>query len=362
MKSNPPKKESRVDTFIANNWEFLIDPNLFSDLNKKISESKVKIPRSFWQKKINSGFIKLGQKKIKSGSRIDESQKKLISIDWKNILKDIEICYLEKIIPYPGNLNVIYEDNNFLVINKSAPISTHPAYPITDSNVRDASLVDQIMFRQENKKNLLNQRVGVVHRLDKKTTGLILWAKNREYERYLKNLFKKRLIEKEYLALVEGEPKNDNFEIRGWMGKWKKNPLKRFFMPLSEKNPGREIINPKESLSKVKLLLKGSPIDFQKAKSNPYQDFYLTWLNLVPELFDSQKKYSLLKIKILTGRTHQIRVHLASLKIPIVGDELYGIKPKTNYSSAQALHSYKISFRDKNKKAVKIINSTPIFT
>ncbi len=214
-------------------------------------------------------------------------------------------------------------------------------------------MIDQIHYHYpEIIKNFhrKSERDGIVHRLDRETSGLLIVAKNEKAESYFKNIFKKRLIEKKYLALVEGEIPNKNFIVEGWMGKSKKSPLKRAFCNFDDDKYLEKIINPKKSLTEGRVIFSGRLNEFQKGKY-PGKKIYLSWINLMSEILESKKTYSLLELDLKTGRTHQIRVHLASLGFPILGDSLYGKKNEAKIVG-QALHSHEISFFDPTRKRV----------
>ncbi len=363
MKPSIYTAKKRLDSFITKNWKLLFDKRFLDFQNGDIFSSEIKIARSFWQENIKNGNIKLGEKKIKNSFHIDELEKNNLYFNWKNILKSLNNNWIPKILPYPGQMFSILENQDFLIINKPAPLSVHPTYPLNKNSSREVTLVDQFAFYQLKENagfNLFNPRTGIVHRLDKKTTGTMLLAKNDQSQKYLKSLFKKRLVKKHYLALVEGKPKEKFFKLEGWIGKKRENPLKMDFLTLKEKFPEEKIINPKTSITKFKLIFSGRVDEFPIV--GPYSDFLLSWFNNFPQLFDNDKEYSLLKIKLLTGRTHQIRASLAHLGLPIVGDSLYGKKILSNdVCKVQALHSYKISFPDRDGKEIKVACCRPIF-
>ena len=165
-------------------------------------------------------------------------------------------------------------------------------------------------------------RPGIVHRLDKETSGVLILAKNNLVSNYLKNLFKERKIKKKYIALVKGEIRKQEGVIDFPLIRSKKSPIKRKIV--IKKNKG------KSALTKYKVLKR-------------YQGY--TLLEIFPE----------------TGRTHQIRVHLASIGFPVVGDKIYGKlkKPEMLNLSHHFLHAQEISFVSFDGKALKIESSLP---
>lgn len=194
-------------------------------------------------------------------------------------------------------IKIIYEDRNILVIDKPAGLLVHP---VKDSN--EPTLVDWLVKRYPDIKKVGEspERPGIVHRLDKNTSGLLIVAKNNEAHVYLKEQFKKRLVKKKYLALVIGKPKDKSgIIVKSISRSWKKK--KQTVVP------GKTF---KEAITRYKVL----------------KEF---------------KNYSLLEVMPETGRTHQIRVHLASIGYPIAGDEKYKFKrqPKIKGLKRQFLHA-----------------------
>jgi len=173
-------------------------------------------------------------------------------------------------------IEVVFENDNYLLINK-------PAGWVTTNENNNSLLTVENWLKNNRKNNLLRQ--GIVHRLDKGTSGLLLIAKNQKYLDILKNKFKSRQVEKKYLALVEGDVSEEG-QI--------KVPIVRSKHSFGKFGVG---VDGKEALSLFKVLKK-------------YR-------------YDN-KVYSLVEVEIKTGRTHQIRVHFAYLGWPLVGDKVYG--------------------------------------
>ena len=212
---------------------------------------------------------------------------------------------------YKFNLNIIYQDKSIIVINKEAGILTHSDGKNTHSSMVDLLLQNNISLSTGESIN----RPGVVHRLDKETSGLIIFAKTNTAHNSLKKQFLLRKVEKYYDALVWGVPKPLAGEIKipiiGHLGKKK----------ISYTEKAKEAIT-------------------------QYKTKYI---------YDSN--FSLIECRIVTGRTHQIRVHMKSKGCPIVGDKLYStgrnfskkISKKINNLivgfERQALHSKKIIFK-----------------
>lgn len=272
---------------IKANKEIRIDKYL-SDLFEEIPREKVK---DF----IKDEKIKVNNKKIKPS--------------YKLILEDeIEISdklfEKAKIEAEKMNLKIIYENEDFAIIDKDKNVIVHPAGSIVSGTLVNG-LLDY--FGYDNLSHIGgDDRPGIVHRLDKDTTGLMVIAKNNSSYKYLKNLFETRKIDKEYLAICNGIFQKKSGTIQTFMDR---DPNNRRKMAVT--NSGRD------SISKY-------------------------------EVISENNGYSLVKIKILTGRTHQIRVHMTYINHPLLGDPVYGnVKHKFNLDH-QLLHCHKLGFTDKN--------------
>ncbi len=207
---------------------------------------------------------------------------------------------------------IIYEDENVLVINKPAGLLVHP----TNKNEKD-TLVDWLVNKYPSIKTVGENslRPGIIHRLDKDTSGLMLIAKNNKTFFYLKKQFQKRQIIKKYLALVVGKLKDKKGTISKAIGWSRKKGTKQTIAP---------IVPRKEAVTKYKVL-------------------------------KEYKKYSLVDIIPKTGRMHQIRVHMNSTGHPIAGDKQYKFKrqPCPEKLDRQFLHAYYLKLSLPDKKTVK---------
>ncbi len=245
-----------------------------------------------------------------------------LSVNWKVVNKNIKISSrdelkvhiikksLDKIEPEKIDIDIIYEDNEILIINKDSSINVHPVpWEWGNSN----TLVNAILYHC--KDNLPSiwwvERPWIVHRLDKDTSWIILIAKTDKMMNYLSEIIKDRKITKNYLAIVYWKVSKDKFRIESYIWRDPNNRLK-----MTTKNP----INPKIAITNAELL------------------WYIG------------DNYSLLKVNIETWRTHQIRVHLSSIGFPIIWDKVYS-KEKINnlvfskfWLSRQALHAYSLEF------------------
>lgn len=230
-----------------------------------------------------------------------------------------------------SQIKIIYEDKNLLAVNKPAGLLVHPIKLKAKSIKPEAefTLVDWLVGNYPEIKKVgddSENRPGIVHRLDKDTSGVILIPKNQKYFEYLKNLFQTHQIKKIYLALVYGR-----LDKEGIIDKpisIKSGTIKRTVSQKKAKDT-------KEAITEYKV---------KKYLSSNGQDF------------------SLVEVMPKTGRTHQIRVHLASIHYPIVGDPLYGPKnlPASILSlNHQFLHAESIEFNLEEGKRVKIEAELP---
>lgn len=193
-------------------------------------------------------------------------------------------------------LNIIYEDDDIVIINKESGMVVHPA-----PGNYDNTLVNALLYHFKNLSDLNGIiRPGIVHRIDKYTSGLVLVAKNNTAHHYFAQLIKEHKMNREYKAIVNGIISNNVVNINLPIGK---NPTDRQKMMITKNNA-------KEAVTHVYPL----------------------------HLY---KKYTLVKCVLETGRTHQIRVHLNYINHSVVGDDLYG---KYIDEFRQRLHAYKLSF------------------
>jgi len=185
-------------------------------------------------------------------------------------------------------LDIVYEDEDLAVINKPAGMMVHAGAGATEDSRNRGTLVNALLHRFGQLSGVGGElRPGIVHRLDKETSGLILVAKNDVAHRALGSMFSKREVKKSYIALVHGWPQKDQGTIRSSISR---DSVRRIRMT-TRGYGGREAIT-----------------HFQVQRR-------------IASLFG---KFALVEIKIDTGRTHQIRVHMSSTGHPVVGDALYG--------------------------------------
>ncbi len=243
------KKRQRIDIF----------------LSKKLNIPRSKV-KSLLDKQlcfVNNNF------QIKPSYRLKINDKIVCSLDIEN---------KELISPQKGELSVLYHDRDFIVLDKPPGLTVHPA-----PSEKQPTLVHFLLYHFPSLKKIGGERPGIVHRLDKDTSGLLVVALNEQSRMYFSELFSARKVDKIYLALVSGKPQKEQGIIE---------------LPL-----GRDLKN----RTRMAVRSKGG-----KPAKSAYQ---VIW---------TDGEYSLLKVKIFTGRTHQIRVHLTTIGCPILGDKTYG--------------------------------------
>lgn len=215
----------------------------------------------------------------------------------------------DNIVPTKMDLDILYEDDGMLIVNKPAFMPVHPSM----DHYKD-SLSNGIKFYFN--KIGLNRKIRPVNRLDKNTSGIVIFAKNEYIQECLVKQMKSNDFIKEYIALVDG------------------------------------IIHTKEQIINAPIARKQKSIIERCISSDG--DTAITIIELL-KTFDN---YSLIKCNLKTGRTHQIRVHTNHIGHPILGDDLYG--KKSNKINRQALHAYKVTFiHPINKKYIEIEAKIP---
>ncbi|MFC2044477.1 RluA family pseudouridine synthase [Chloroflexota bacterium] len=258
-------------------------------LDKYVAETCPDLSRSQAQRLISDGYIMVNNRLAKAGLKLNLGDRLTISLP-----SPIPSPLLPEAIP----LNVIYEDNDLLVIDKPPGLTVHPA-PGHPSH----TLINAILYHFPPLAAIGDSlRPGIVHRLDKDTSGLILIAKHNIAQLNLINQFKSHSVVKVYLALIKGHLSPQD--------------------GLIEAAIGRDLHNRKRMA--VVADTRG-----MKARTRYHVIKYIN-------------DYSLLEVKPETGRTHQIRVHLSAIGYPVVGDTVYGIK--SAHLSRQFLHAIRLGF------------------
>ena len=268
-----------------------IDEN---DENKRLdsflSEMTPDLSRSKIQSFIKSGYIKVNNTAKKASCILKENDK-----------IDFEIPEQETLNIKPQNipLEIIYEDENMLVVNKPSGMLTHPT-----TIERENTLVNALLYKYgENLSDVNGEfRRGILHRLDRNTSGLLMVAKNNKAHEFLANQIKNHTITKKYRAIVKGVIDKNEFEINEPIGRNPKQPHK---MMISTDG--------KQSKTLVKVI--------ERFKDATY-----------------------IELTLITGRTHQIRVHMSYIKHPVFNDTLYGAGQSKVKTEEQVLQSYFLRF------------------
>ena len=253
------------------------------------------IPQGLIEKNLRNGKIKLNDKKVKSSKKVTYGDKvDLFNFNYETSIMQKKIKYKPSNEIIKENENLIIEDNkNFIVLNKSSGISVQ-------GGTRSKKNLIDIFAKSE---IFQNSKPFSVHRLDKHTSGVFIIAKNRETAQLLTSLFRLRKIHKTYLAICHGEVE----QIKGILS----NDLIRYE-------------NKKQIREKAKTIFK---------------------------VIDKNKNSSLLKIKPITGRKHQLRKHLFMFGHSILGDSKYNSQINNkSINKKLMLHSYEIKFMIKEKK------------
>ncbi len=264
------EEKSRVDVFVAD-----------------IAD----ITRSRAAKLINDGLVEINGKVAAKNDKLQQGDKVSVT------LPD-PIAY--DVLPQDLNLNIVYEDEHLLVVNKPKGMVVHPA-----AGNYENTLVNGLMHHCGDDLSGINgvMRPGIVHRIDKNTSGLLIVAKNDIAHNYLSEQIKEHSFTREYEAIVYGNIKDDNGTVNAPIGR---HPTKRKQMTVTS-----------------------------TASRNAVTHY---------EVLERFGDYTHLKLCLETGRTHQIRVHMAYIGHPVAGDDVYGPKKVITELCGQCLHARKIGF------------------
>ncbi len=249
---------------------------------------------------IKKNKVHVNDKEISPSYRIKEGD--IIKVEFKEKEGDF-------IKPLEYQLDVVYEDEDVLVINKPQGLVVHPSVGHQDDTLVNALVYNNYELSTINGKS----RVGIVHRIDKDTSGLLLVCKNDFAHNDIADQLRDHSMNREYIALVDGVIEASQGKIVGAIGRDKTNRMK---MAIDK-------VNGKEAVTHFEVLKK----------------------------FD---KYTLILCKLETGRTHQIRVHMSSINHPLVGDKVYGGSTHL-YDKGQMLHAYKLTFTQPHTKKEVVV-------
>lgn len=270
--------------------EFIVDENLKdSRLDVFLSKYFEDKSRSFIQGVIEGGNVKVNDTLKKSNYKLKVNDRVVIIIPEP---KELNIKAQE--IP----LDILYEDKDVIVVNKVQGMVVHPA-----SGVYEGTLVNALLNHCNDLSGINGvTRPGIVHRIDKDTSGVLVVAKNDYSHNKLSEQFKNHSMTREYIALVEGVLKNEVGVVDAPLGR---HPVER--IKISVVKDGRRAVTHYEAIEKYKI-------------------------------------NTLVRCILETGRTHQIRVHMAYIGHPVVGDPVYGYKKQRFNLEGQLLHAAKLGF------------------
>jgi 23S rRNA pseudouridine1911/1915/1917 synthase len=273
-------------------FDIIVEESLNERLDAYLA-LKLAISRSQVEKYIQNGLVQVNHADSKPSYRVKKDDRIIIHVPEASPIKATA-----QEMP----LDVIFEDKDIIVINKQRGVVVHPA-----PGHSDKTLVNALLFHCKDLSGIGgNVRPGVVHRLDKDTSGLLVFAKNDVAHLDLSRQIKDRTVKKKYLALVFGNVKADSGVINEPLGR---NPSDR----------------------KKIAVIRNDQLKRRDAVT----------LYKVVKRFNG---YTLLECDLKTGRTHQIRVHLAHIGHPIVGDDTYSRKRASFWREGQFLHAYKLEF------------------
>jgi 23S rRNA pseudouridine1911/1915/1917 synthase len=258
-------------------------------LDKYVAQKMPSLSRSRLQQLIGEGLVTVNGVAVKASCRIQQGDE---------IVARIPPIEKVELVPQHMPLRMVYEDEDLVVVDKPAGMVVHPAH-----GHRYGTLVNALLARYPDLHVDENNRPGIVHRLDKNTSGLIIAVKNEDARRNLQRQFKEGQVKKTYLALVEGKVEPERGIVDAPLGRDAKHRKRMAVVPKG----GRKAV---------------------------------TEYRVLEYLGDN----TLLEIRPRTGRTHQIRVHLAFVGHPVVGDTVYGYRKQRLGLKRQFLHAQGLGF------------------
>lgn len=265
--------------------------------DKYLSDALPELSRSAIQRVFDAGDVKLHGIPLAKNARLSDGDE----LEFR--MPETE---MPKVVPVPIPLEIIFEDEHLVAVNKESGMIVHPG-----AGTKADTLVHALLAHCGGKLSQIGgeDRPGIVHRLDRETSGVILAAKTDQAHEALAEIFASREIEREYLAIVSGLPELLSGSISTPIGR---HPVHRHKMNIVEEGEGRD-----------------ARTDWQRIEAYG-------------------KAYSLLRCQIFTGRTHQIRVHLGSIGHPVLGDKVYGFRadPRLAIPPPRVmLHAIRLRFR-----------------
>lgn len=286
--------------------EIIYSSNATERIDKFLMGQLADVSRTNIQNLISENYVTVNNLSVKSNYKLKNGD--VVIIKHK---EPEELNVVKQDIP----LNIVYEDNDLLIVNKEKGMVVHPSV-----GHRDGTLVNALMFHSESLSSINGVvRPGIVHRIDKDTSGLLIVAKNDKTHVKLSEMIAKKEVKRKYYALVHGVIKHDYGTIDA--------PIAR---------------NPRER-KEMAIIDEGKPS--------------ITHFRVV----ERYAKYSLIECELETGRTHQIRVHMKYINHPLVGDPVYGQR-KTLNTNGQMLHSKSLEFiHPTTKEFIEINTELPTY-
>ncbi len=295
------------EAYLESNTDLRLDKFLYQYFQAEAT----KLSRTYLQELISSGAVLVNGRTVKASYRLELGDQIELAIPEPRSLD---------LMPEEIALDIVYEDEDLIVINKPINMLTHPA-PGLNSGTLVNALLHHIDFGELREGINGHLRPGIVHRLDKDTSGLIVVAKTSLAHQSLSEQIHSRNLERRYLALVEANVKNKTSVQSG---------LPKGFDASINLPIGRHPVH----RHKMSVILDSH----HKARRA------LTYYKIRERYKFKNIFFTLLECKLDTGRTHQIRVHLSHLKHPIVGDSTYGASDKILKAPRPMLHAYSLSF------------------
>ena len=260
-------------------------------VDKYLAEAYPEITRSYMQKLIEEGLVLVNGTPCTKKTAVSEGD--VVSFEIPEA-KELDVSAED--IP----LEIVYEDDSLIVVNKPRGMVVHPA-----NGNQEGTLVNALLHHCKGRLSSINGviRPGIVHRIDKDTSGILLVAKTDSAHLSLAEQIKEHSVKREYVALLDGVIKHDSGTVNKPIGR-------------SEKDRKKMAITMHNSRNAVTHY----------------------------EVLERYSGYCLVKCRLETGRTHQIRVHMASLGHPVTGDSVYGAKKQKLFQRGQLLHAKTIGF------------------
>lgn len=284
-----PQKCAEILRLTERQIEFIVD-SAGERLDKLILAHLPDVSRTYIQQLVKEGRVTVNGSSVKPGIKLRGGE---------SVTVTLPAPQMPQVLPENIPLNVVYDDADVAVIDKPAGLVVHPAV-----GNHSGTLVNAIIARWPEIGTMDNGRIGIVHRLDKDTSGLLVIAKHLKAMNHLMAQFQNRTVEKVYLALLDRTPATPTGRVEAPIGR---DPQQRKRMAV--------VRNGKPAISEFSVI----DTDFRENKA-------------------------LARILLHTGRTHQIRVHMAFIGCPVVGDSVYGFRKQSVRMKRTFLHAARLCF------------------